>query len=76
MSNVGPSTQLPNNASPPLTPLIEISNADVSQHTSLRKVVRQNNGYTLISINGLITYTNNAITNANIAAYALTTPKH
>jgi hypothetical protein len=67
--------QLPNNTSPLLTSLIEISNADVSQHTSLGNVLSQITGDALISINGVITISNNAITNAKIAANAVTTPK-
>ena len=75
MSNEVTIPQLPNNVSPLLTSLIEISNADVSQHTSLGNVLSQITGDALISINGVITITNNAITNAKIAADAVTTPK-
>ena len=67
--------QLPNNTSPPLTSLIELANANVSQHTSLGNVFRQITGDALISINGVITISNNAITNAKIAANPVTTPK-
>ena len=75
MSNKVTIPQLPNNTSPLLTSLIEISNANVSQHTSLGNVLSQITGDALISINGVITISNNAITNAKIAANAVTTPK-
>ena len=67
MSNEVTIPPLPNNASPPLTSLIELSNADVSQHTSLGNVLRQFTGDPLISINGVILISNNAVINVKVA---------
>ena len=58
MSNVVTIPQLPNNASPPLTSLIELANADVSHHTSLGNVFSQMTSDAQIVINGVITITN------------------
>ena len=74
MSNDVTIPQLPNNASPPLTSLIAISNASVSQHTSLGNVLSQITSNAIINNNGISTISNNAVSNAKIAANTVTTP--
>ena len=75
MSNEVTIPQLPNNASQPITSLIELSNADVSQHTSLGNVFSHITVHALISINVVITILNGIVNNAKIAANADTKPK-
>ena len=74
MSNVT-IPQLPPNAAPPLTSLIELSNANLSQHTSLGNVLNQVSGDATITIAGVLTISNDAITTVKILDDAVTTPK-
>lgn len=66
---------LPNNPAPPLTSLIELSNANVSENTSLGNVLNQVSGDATITIAGVLTVSNDAITTAKIIDDAVTLAK-